>query len=188
MESIALRIPGQNLKMCVGPLPPPKQRDNGCPMGGKTSPTTIVLSSIFALCCLIVVFAVRAPLSQPRIPLNHMRAANSSAQLIAAERQYASRLPATGFTCDFGQLAEADLIDKVLASGNKAGYHYELHGCDAPPIGSVYSFTAAPISPGKTGKFTFCANQEGVLWYATGGSADECFKARTTWTKSDVWR
>jgi hypothetical protein len=41
-----------------------------------------------------------APLSHPRIPMNHMRAANSSVQLIAAERQYATRFPATGFICD----------------------------------------------------------------------------------------
>src|ERR1700733_14061241 len=30
--------------------------------------------------------------------------------------------------------------------------------------------------------------KEGVLWYAGGGSADECFRVRTRWNKSDPLR
>src|SRR5438309_632549 len=108
----------------------------------------------------------------PRMPMNHMRAANSSVQLIAAERQFATRFPATGFICDLRQLGQAGLVDTVLASGDKAGYHYELHGCNTTGTASVFSFTGVPKAQDRTGKFAFCANQEGVLWYASGGSTD----------------
>ena len=149
--------------------------------------TRNVFGGLFALCCLMIVIGVLMPMSQPRIPLNHMRTAESSGQLISAERQYAERFPASGFTCDQHQLEQAGLIDSVLASGEKAGYHYELNGCDMKATVSAFSFTAVPKVQNKTGKFAFCANQEGVLWFASGG-AEQCFKARTRWTKSDAWR
>ena len=156
---------------------------------GRFTITRNVLLGLLAAGCMMFVIGAIAPLSQPRIPMNHMRAANSSVQLIAAERQYATRFPATGFTCDLRQLAQAGLVDTVLASGDKAGYHYELHGCNTTATAAGFSFTAAPIAQDRTGKFAFCANQEGVLWYAGGGSTDECFRARARWTRSsDGWR
>ena len=153
-------------------------------MGAKFGPTTFVFSALLA----IIVIAGIAPLSQPRIPMNHMRAAESSSQLMAAESQYATRFPATGFTCDLRQLAEAGFIDKVLASGSKAGYQYDLYGCNTSIRATGFFFTAVPISQDKTGKLAFCGNQEGVLWFAKGGSRDECFRTRTTWIRSHAWR
>jgi hypothetical protein len=156
---------------------------------GPFAITRNVLLGVLATCCMMFVIGAIAPLSHPRIPMNHMRAANSSVQLIAAERQFATRFPATGFICDLRQLGQAGLVDTVLASGDKAGYHYELHGCNATGTASVFSFTAVPKAQDRTGKFAFCANQEGVLWYASGGSTDECFRARARWTRSsDGWR
>jgi hypothetical protein len=156
---------------------------------GRFTITRNFLWGLLAVCCVMIVIGTTVPLSQPRIPMNHMRAANSSIQLIAAERQYGTKFPATGFTCDLRQLSQAGLVDTVLASGDKAGYHFELHGCNTAGRVSVFSFTAVPITQDRTGKFAFCANQEGVLWYAGGGSTDECFRARARWTRSsDGWR
>jgi len=155
---------------------------------GRFTITRNVFWGLSAVCCAMIVIGATVPLSQPRIPMNHMRAANSSVQLIAAERQYATRFPATGFTCDLRQLAQAGLVDTVLASGDKAGYHYELHGCNTNGTASVFSFSAVPIAQDRTGKFAFCANQEGVLWYAGDGSTEKCFRARARWTRStDGW-
>lgn len=170
------------------------ERSNiGSKMRQNTRPSPFWLTGnvfwgLLAACCVMILIGAVVPLSQPRIPMNHMRAANSSIQLIAAERQYPTSFPALGFTCDLRQLAQSGLVDKVLASGDKAGYHYELHGCGTTAPASLFSFTAAPIFQDKTGKFAFCANQEGVLWYARDGSTDECFRARATWTRSHVWR
>src|SRR5436190_20233181 len=152
---------------------------------GPFTITRNVLLGLLATCCMMFVIGAVVPLSQPRIPMNHMRAANSSVQLIVAERQYATRFPATGFTCDLRQLAQAGLVDTVLASGDKAGYHYELHGCSTTGTASVFSFSAVPIAQDRTGKFAFCANQEGVLWYAGNGSTHDCFRTRARWTSSN---
>jgi len=152
---------------------------------GRFTITRNVFWGLSAVCCVIIVIGATVPLCPPRIPMNHRRAANSSVQLIAAERQYVTRFPATGFTCDLRQLAQAGLVDTVLASGDKAGYHYELHRCNATGTASVFSFSAVPIGQDRTGKFAFCANQEGVLWYAGNGSTDECFRARARWTRSN---
>lgn len=142
-----------------------------------------------AICVIAVVVAGTTPMSHPRIPMNHMRAANSSIQLIAAERQYATKFPATGFTCDLRELAQEGLVDRVLASGDKAGYHFDLHGCNTNATASVFSFTAVPIAQNRTGKFAFCANQEGAVWYSVRGSTDECFSTRVRWmSESDGWR
>ncbi|SRR6266567_1031312 len=149
---------------------------------GPFTITRNVLLGLLAACCMMFVIGAIAPLSHPRIPMNHTRTAHSVVQLIAAERQYAARFPAEGFTCDLRQLAEAGIVDKALASGEKAGYHYELHGCDATASVAAFSVYAVPIAHGRTGEFAFCANQEGVLWYADG-PADECFRERTRWNK-----
>jgi hypothetical protein len=133
----------------------------------------------------MVVIGAMVPMSEPRIPMNHIRTAHWIIQLTAAERQYAERFPAAGFTCNLHQLAQVGIVDKVLGSGERAGYRYELHGCDTTAPVSAFSISAVPLAQGRTGEFAFCANQEGVVWYAKGGSADECFKARTRWPKSD---
>jgi hypothetical protein len=144
--------------------------------------------ALLAICCAILVIAAVAPLAHPRIPMNHMRTAHSVIQLMAAERQYAARFPAAGFTCDLRQLAKSGMVDTLLASGEKAGYQYELHGCGATASTAAFSVSAVPTVQGRTGEFAFCGNQEGVLWYAGGGSADECFRVRTRWNKSDPLR
>lgn len=69
-------------------------------MDGKF-PERNFLLILLAVCHVIVVIGAMSPLSQPRIPMNHMRFAHSAFQLIAAEQQYAERLRAAGFnvTC-----------------------------------------------------------------------------------------
>jgi hypothetical protein len=84
-------------------------------MDGKF-PERNFLLILLAVCCVIVVIGTMAPLSQPRILINHMRAAHSAFQLIAAEQQYVETLPAADFTCDLRQLPQAGVLDKVLAS------------------------------------------------------------------------
>ena len=156
-------------------------------MDGKSHrPWTItvnVLWGLLAACCVMLVIGAIVPMSEPRIPLNHMRTAHWVVQLISAERQFAERFPAAGFTCDLHQLG---LVDKISGLGEKAGYRYELQGCDGTAPVSAFSVSAVPTIPGRTGEFAFCANQQRVVWYAKGGSADECFKARTSWNKSTL--
>lgn len=154
--------------------------------GGNTPFRRNAVFILLATIAIIVAVAVLVPtLDQPRIPYNHMRVAHSTRQLIAAEHHYAGSFPLVGFTCDLRRLAEAGLIDEVLASGNKSGYHYELRGCDTNRTVVTFAVAAFPTKAETTGKFAFCGNQEGVLWHADNGSADDCLQQRVRWTKAD---
>jgi hypothetical protein len=65
------------------------------------------------------------------------------------------------------ELANTQLVDSVLGSGTKHGYHFEV----------TYSFntseflwfgTARPVLPTITGDRYWATNQAGVMFYATG--------------------
>lgn len=152
--------------------------------GSTKSARNAIFVSLVVI-AIIVAVAGLMPLTQPRIPYNHVRAAHWTRQLIAAEHHYAGSFPLVGFTCDLRRLAEAGLIDEVLASGNKSGYRYELRGCGTSGTVAAFVVAALPTKAGATGKFAFCGNQEGVLWYADDGSADGCLHQRVRWTKAD---
>ena len=144
---------------------------------------------LFGGCSVVAViallFAVMRPLSHRRIPMNQMRTSHAAVQFIAAERQYAAKFPAIGFTCDLSKLEKAGLLDHMLASGHKAGYDYKLYGCDSTMPAAGFFLTAVPSLQGRTGEVVFCANQEGLIWYTRRGSIEDCFKARTRWIMSD---
>ncbi len=61
--------------------------------------------------------------------------------------------------------ATADLIDSVLATGNKAGYNftYVVGSTDASGHVLSYAISAAPIQPGTTGQRYFFTDQSGVV-------------------------
>jgi hypothetical protein len=163
--------------------------DNHCRMSSErdasTQSTRNAVFISFAVIAILLAVAGLMPLTQPRISYNHVRAAHWTRQLIRAEHDYAGSFPLVGFTCDLRRLAEAGLIDEVLASGDKSGYRYELRGCGATGTVAAFGVAALPIKAGTTGKFAFCGNQEGVLWYADDGSADDCFHHRVKWTMAD---
>src|SRR6266571_1171149 len=76
---------------------------------GPFTITRNVLLGLLAACCMMFVIGAIAPLSHPRIPMNHTRTAHSVVQLIAAERQYAARFPAEGFNATCGNLQKREL-------------------------------------------------------------------------------
>jgi hypothetical protein len=152
---------------------------------GSTKSNKNVVFISFAVVAILLAVAGLMPLTQPRIPYNHLRAAHWTRQLIRAEHHYAGSFPLAGFTCDLRQLAETGSIDEVLASGDRSGYHYELRGCGAKGTVVAFEVTALPRKVGTTGKFAFCGNQEGVLWYADDGSTDDCLHQRVKWRMVD---
>jgi type IV pilus assembly protein PilA len=63
----------------------------------------------------------------------------------------------------------ADLIDSVLAGGNKSGYTFTF----SPGTSNLsYSITAAPSTAGVTGQRYFFTDQSGVIRANTAGAAD----------------
>jgi hypothetical protein len=64
------------------------------------------------------------------------------------------------------------LIDNVLASGNKSGYHFTLTGVQmgTPPTVSSFVATAIPAST-MSGRKTFCVNESGVIRQQSGANS-----------------
>ncbi len=128
-----------------------------------------------------------APLTHPRIAMNHRRAVKSLQEMNAAEQNYGARRPGGGFACSIAQLAHRNSglssgpgsIDPVLASGTKAGYRFEIRcpGADGSRF-TAYTITAVPIEPGVTGRFALCTDQHGEVWYSSNGSPSDCLAMR----------
>jgi len=70
--------------------------------------------------------------------------------------------------------ASADLIDSVLASGNKSGYAftYAPGTADAAGNTNTYTITAVPVAPGTSGQRDFFTDQSGVIRANAAGAAD----------------
>ena len=68
----------------------------------------------------------------------------------------------------------ADLIDSVLASGNKSGYTFTYTAGDADGDGRMdtYTVTAVPASVGTTGQRRFFTDESGVIRVNVDGAAD----------------
>jgi hypothetical protein len=136
-----------------------------------------ILVVILVFFILVVVWP--RSLSTPRIFLNQRRAIQSIEDVSLAEGKYAARHSETGYTCKLSDLGEQDsevgLVDRVLASGTKAGYHFEIQ-CPQRESQNVshYAIIATPVNPGTTGKYALCTDQNGQIWYSENGLVSDC--------------
>jgi hypothetical protein len=77
-----------------------------------------------------VVFLGIFPPRAPRIFVNQRRATLSIEDVSLAERKHAARHPETGYARNLSDLgrqgSEVGLVDPVLASGTRVGYHLEI--------------------------------------------------------------
>jgi hypothetical protein len=149
----------------------------------KSTVPLVLLVVLMSVVFWLVVFPPRAP----RIFLNHRHAVQNIKNLSSAERDFAAKHPNIGFACNLSDLAEQGLksppdarsIDPVLASGTKSWYHFEIQ-C-AQDLGETvarYTITAAPVTPGRTGKFVFCTDQSGEIWHSQSGLISDCLTTR----------
>jgi hypothetical protein len=119
------------------------------------------------------------PLSTPRIFLNQRHATMSIREVNLAQQNYSARHPRTGYACNLDDLGEQGAVDGVLASGTKAGYHFEIQ---CPQRGTQkaerFTITAVPVNPGVTGQYALCADQSGDVWYSEHGLASDCLAMR----------
>src|ERR1700742_1285285 len=110
----------------------------------------------------------------------HETSAKQSLRAIQiAENQYATNFPANGFACSLAALGGnassgapnpqgAELLQTDLASGQKAGYSFNIVNCQKAPGSQVdnfvsYEVTAVPQSVGKTGHSGFCLDMSGEI-------------------------
>jgi hypothetical protein len=143
----------------------------------------IVLVGFVVLLIAVVFLGIFTPSEAPRILLNQHRAVLSIEDVSLAERKYAARHPETGYACNLSDLgeqgSEVGLVDPVLASGTKAGYHFKIqcapHESQTPKV-ALYAIIATPVNPGTTGKYAVCTDQSGQIWYNESGSSGDCWK------------
>ena len=117
---------------------------------------------------------------------NEASTVGSLRSLNTAEAYYARTYSEIGFTCtlqDFSPPAAgekpsakaADLIDRSLTSGTKAGYHFSLTCAEKSKPQKTYQLSAVPVTLGKSGKRAFCTDQTATIKVSDDGTAETCF-------------
>jgi hypothetical protein len=122
-----------------------------------------------------------------RVFMNQRRAAESIRELNRAEYNYAARHLDAGFACNLRELGEnaiepqsgAAHVDRVLASGTKSSYRFDVRCPQGSSKGAtIYTITAIPLVSGTTGKYALCSDQSREIWYSENGSAADCLGSR----------
>lgn len=156
-------------------------------------------SGVFAIPFVLIIAAIAIPnLLRARIAANEASAVGSLRVINTATITYAATY-GNGFAPDLATLDgegtgapscdHAQLIDGVLAAGQKAGYVFRYGsamldlrnggqsmlapprvGCTNPGS-SAYSVNADPVTPGTTGFRSFYTDQTGVIRWSANGPA-----------------
>ena len=142
--------------------------------------------------CLLINVPISNMLVRPGVirKADEFSAVNSIRLISQAETKYRSTYPSTGYACSLSNLggsavearpwqqqvagARAQLLPTDLATGQKAGYTFEIINCTTgtqnidDPYTS-YEITAVPLEVGRTGKRGFCADVHGVITFDPSG-------------------
>jgi type IV pilus assembly protein PilA len=140
--------------------------------------------SLIELLIVVAVILVIAAIAIPNFVRSKMAANEASSvqnlrNITTAEYLYSSTY-SIGFSADLPSLGgstatvdsgHAELIDQVLASGQKSGYSfgYSAGAPDAQGRVTTYAVNASPLVPGGTGQRYFYTDQTGVI--RSNGSA-----------------
>ena len=124
--------------------------------------TLIELMIVVAIIAVIAAIAI-PNLLRARISTNESAAIGGCHTLCAAQTQYREAKGAYAATVD--QLYDAanpglQFISQELAEGTKSGYTFTVESADTLV---VWTGTATPVKPGKTGKRIFVVDETGVI-------------------------
>ncbi|HYM74636.1 MAG TPA: DUF4190 domain-containing protein [Candidatus Dormibacteraeota bacterium] len=129
----------------------------------------------------LIIAAIAIPnLLRARMAANESSAVASMRTITTAEVTYTASH--NGYACSLSDLGGGDqLIDGVLASGQKAGYAFEIAACGPGPDGAAnqtYQVVARPITANTTGVRSFCSDESAVIRIDPGGSGTCAERAR----------
>lgn len=138
-----------------------------------------LIELLIVVAIILIIAAIAIPnLLRSRMAANEASAVGSLRTLNTAAVTYSSQCG--GFPPDLASMGPpangcttADLIDSVLASGNKSGYTFRYAATDADGDGNMdtYTINADPITPGTTGTRFFFTDQSGVIRVNMTGTA-----------------
>jgi len=141
------------------------------------------LIAAIVLFVLVFIWLGIFPHEAPRVFLNQRRAVKSITDVNLAQRDYAAFHPDAGYACNLSDLAEqasepsarVGFVDRVLASGTKSGYRFELQCLqDGNRKVTRFTITAVPQAAGTSGEYALCADQREEIWYSESGLASDC--------------
>ena len=145
------------------------------------------LIELLIVVAIILTIAVLAVPSFLRSRMNaHETSAVASIRVIITANTTYSTVYANGYAPDLPTLGgnppadchNANLIDSLLASGQKSGFNFNYVPADpvaAPPAGCTpggnsFTLQATPIAVGSTGQRSFCADESNVILFDPTGA------------------
>lgn len=164
------------------------RKSNGRLQGAGMALTGLIFgyAGIAFIPMILIIAAIAIPnLLRARIAANESSAVAWLRNINEAELAYRSEYPKVGFACSLFALGgnrasapsadHAQLIDDVLASGQKHGYRFELRNCTHSETGGdKYQVVAYPLVRNQTGIRTFCSDQTAVIRSDPSESPDDC--------------
>lgn len=149
-----------------------------------------LIELLIVVAIILVIAAIAIPnMMRAKISANEASAVASIRTISTAETTYSSTYPTIGYTCSLSELGPppsgspmsstaAGILDSVLASGQKAGYLFDLQNCTGTPK-ATYTSTAAPVTIGGTGTRAFCSATPGVINFSQDGLVATCLASGT---------
>ena len=151
-------------------------------MGKQKGFSLIELLIVIAIILIIAAIAIPS-LLRSRMLANQSAAAQTVRTLVTAQSTYLSTYGVqqgyatailslgSGAPCVptvAATFTAACLIDPVLATGNKGGYNYDTQAGNAvAPNGPINFIVSAWPQAVTTGNVSYCATDEGVVWFLT---------------------
>lgn len=157
-----------------------KSADRLAGKGSATAGLVLGYTGVAGLLIMLILAAIAIPgFVRSRIAANESSAVGSVRLIANAQVSYSESYPETGYACSLSALGDSQMIDGVLASGQKDGYRFEITGCEAQGSGgpkTKYQIVAYPIAVNQSGKRTFCSDESEVIKKHTGGSPQNCLE------------
>lgn len=145
-----------------------------------------LIELLIVVAIILIIAAIAIPnLMRSRMAANEASAVSSLRSINTAQIAYNVTFPETGYattlpvlgppsgsTCNPGTAttSNACLLDEVLQSGTKAGYHFAVTGGSSIP-NTTYTSKADPSAPGSSGQRHFFSDASGVIRYNAGAPA-----------------
>ena len=141
-----------------------------------------LIELLIVVAIILIIAAIAIPnLLRARMAANEASAVASIRTVNTAEITYSSTYPTTGFANTLAILgpnanpctpavANACLIDSVLAGTVKSGYQFSAASAGGVPA-TRYYVAASPVTPNQTGLRSFCSFEDAVVRVQPAGGA-----------------
>ncbi len=146
-------------------------------MNNRKGFTLVELMIVLAIIAIIAAFAV-PNLMRSRMGANETGAVGSLRTFMTAEGVYMNN---HGVYATIEGLLAADLIDRSIAGGRKAGYYYGELYSDYSDF--AYAFGVCPMDDGRSGEKEFIVTQKGTIYEASLDSTQNSINIH--WTTDD---